>query len=92
VTTSGDGKLRLWDLATGDLIGTPLPGGATFGWGTSCPDGKHAISVFGDGTGVVWDRDPIAWEDAAYRVAHRDLTRSEWRELLPGRGYPRVCS
>ena len=32
VTTSGDGKLRLWDLATGRLVGSPLPGSTTGGW------------------------------------------------------------
>ena len=64
MTTSGDGKLRLWDIASGKLIGSPLPGATTGGWGTSFPDGKHAISVFADGTGVVWNVDPAAWEDA----------------------------
>jgi WD40 repeat protein len=56
VTTSGDGKLRLWDVTSGHLIGAPLPGANTCCWGTSFPDGKHAISVFGDGTGVIWSR------------------------------------
>ncbi len=92
VTTSGDGKLRLWDLASGRLVGSPLPGANTGGWATSFPDGKHTISVFADGTGVVWNIDPAAWRDQACRVAHRNLTRAEWRDFLPQRRYRLVCS
>jgi WD40 repeat protein/DNA-binding SARP family transcriptional activator len=91
VTTSRDGKLRLWDIASGHLIGTPLPGAGTGGWGTSFPDGRRAISVFSDGTGVIWNLDPAAWQAHACRLAHRQLTRAEWHELLPERGYRRVC-
>jgi WD40 repeat protein/DNA-binding SARP family transcriptional activator len=91
VTTSSDGKLRLWDLASGKLVGAPLPGADTGGWGTFFPDGKRVIAVFGSGTGVVWNVDPVAWETQACRAAHRNLTRSEWRDFLPQRGYRHVC-
>jgi WD40 repeat protein len=91
VTTSGDGKLRLWDVASGRLLGSPLPGADTGGWGDSFPDGKHAISVFYDGTGVIWNVDPAAWKDNACRIAHRNLTRAEWHDLLPQRAYRAVC-
>jgi WD40 repeat protein/DNA-binding SARP family transcriptional activator len=91
VTTSGDGKLRLWDVTSGHLIGAPLPGANTGGWGTSFPDGKHAISVFGDGTGVIWNLDPAAWRAQACRIANGNLTRAEWNDVLPGRAYGRVC-
>ena len=91
VTTSGDGKLRLWDVASGRLVGSPLPGSDTGGWGDSFPDGRHAISVFYDGTGVIWNLDPVAWKDKACRIAHRDLTRAEWHDLLPQRAYRAVC-
>ena len=49
------------------------------------------IAVFGSGTGVVWNVDPAAWRRQACRIAHRNLTRSEWRDLLPRRGYRDVC-
>ena len=90
-TTSGDGQIRLWDLASGKLIGAPLPGADAAGSGTFFPDGKHVIAVFGSGTGVVWNVDPAAWRRQACRIAHRNLTRSEWRDLLPRRGYRDVC-
>jgi WD40 repeat protein len=92
VTTSGDGNLRLWDIASGRLLGSPLPGAETGGWGDAFPDGKHAISVFYDGTGVIWNLDPVAWKDKACRIAHRNLTRAEWHDLLPQRAYRPVCS
>jgi WD40 repeat protein/DNA-binding SARP family transcriptional activator len=91
VTTSTDGKFRLWDLASRKLIGAPLPGADTGGWGTFFPDGRHVIAVFGSGTGVVWNVDPTAWRVKACRVANRNLTRPEWRDFLPERGYRPVC-
>ena len=92
VSTSSDGKLRLWDLASGKLIGAPLPGADTGGWGTFLPNGKQVIAVFGSGTGVVWNVDPVAWKTQACRIAHRNLTRSEWHDFLPQRGYRAVCA
>jgi WD40 repeat protein len=91
VTTSADGKLRLWDIASGKLVGAPLPGAATGGWGTFFPDGKSVIAVFPSGAGVVWNVDPTAWKTAACRIAHRQLTRSEWHDFLPERGFRTVC-
>jgi WD40 repeat protein len=90
-STSPDGKIRLWDLASGKLIGSPLPGGDGSGWGTFFPDGKHVISTFADGTGVIWNVDPAAWAAQACTVAHRNLTRAEWRDFLPQRSFRAVC-
>jgi WD40 repeat protein/DNA-binding SARP family transcriptional activator len=90
-STSPDGKIRLWDLTSGKLIGSPLPGGGGSGWGTFFPDGKHVITTFEDGTGVIWNVDPAAWAAQACSVAHRNLTRAEWRDFLPGRSYRAAC-
>jgi WD40 repeat protein len=92
MTTSTDGKLRLWNLASGKLVGAPLPGADTGGWGTFFPDGRRVIAVFDSGVGVVWNVDPNAWKAQACAIAHRNLTRAEWRDLLPQRSYRRVCS
>jgi len=92
ITTSSDGKIRLWDLASRKLVGAPLPGADTGGWGTFFPNGKQVIAVFGSGTGVVWNIDPTVWKTHACRVAHRNLTRAEWQNFLPQRGYRSVCA
>jgi WD40 repeat protein len=91
VTTSSDGKIRLWDIASGKPIGAPLPGADSGGWGTFFPDGKRVIAVFPTGTGIVWNVDPAAWKTQACRVAHRNMTPSEWRDFLPQRSYGVVC-
>ena len=53
MTTSTDGQFRLWDLASGKLVGSPLPGADVGGWGTFFPDGKHVIAIFfGDRNGL----------------------------------------
>ena len=92
ITTSSDGKFRLWDLASGKLVGAPLLGADTGGWGTFFPDGKKVVAVFNSGTGIVWNVDPAAWKAQACRAAHRNLTRTEWRDFLPQRGYRAVCA
>jgi WD40 repeat protein len=92
MTTSSDGKFRLIDLASGTLVGAPLPGADAPGWGTFFPDGKQIIDASWAGTGVVWNIDPSAWAAQACRIAHRNLTRAEWRDFLPERPYHAVCS
>lgn len=55
------------------------------------PNGAEAIAVFDDGSGITWPLRRGDWERRACRIAGRDLTRSEWRQFLPGRSYEAVC-
>ena len=40
---------------------------------------------------IEWPLDPPTLQRFACQVAGRDLTREEWRDLLPNRPYRRVC-
>jgi WD40 repeat protein len=91
MTTSGDGNFRLIDVATGKLIGEPLPGADVGGWGTFFPNGKEIVATFWSGAGVVWNVDPAAWAEQACRIAHRNLTRAEWNDVLPQGRFDVVC-
>jgi WD40 repeat protein len=86
-------KLRLWDVATHQLIGAPLPLPASNSNGSVhyFPDGKNVLGVFTWGTGVVWSVDPSAWAAIACSIAHRNLTPSEWTAFLGHRRYRNVC-
>jgi WD40 repeat protein len=90
-SSNDDGKLRLWDVKTRKLIGAPLPGSTVGGSTAFFPDGKHVLGVFRSGTGIVWNIDPVAWKATACRIAHRELTRTEWGEFLHDRRYRNVC-
>ncbi|MDX6539141.1 MAG: hypothetical protein QOI71_751 [Gaiellales bacterium] len=92
LTVAGDGNLRLWDVKSRTLIGTPIPGSDAFGSGLFFPDGTHVISVFESGVGVIWNVDPTAWKARACKVAHRNLTRTEWRRYLADQTFRKVCA
>jgi WD40 repeat protein/DNA-binding SARP family transcriptional activator len=92
VTSAIDGQIRLWDLASRRPIGAPLPGPEnTNAVALFTPDGNHVYAVFRDGRGYRWDVRPSVWNDHACAVAGRRLSRAEWHELLPGRGYAPAC-
>jgi WD40 repeat protein/energy-coupling factor transporter ATP-binding protein EcfA2 len=105
VTTSGSRGsqvAQLWDMATLQPIGDPLPAGAfggswlKTGWGAwldASPDGKRFVT---EGVGptqgpVLWDADPADWTATACRIAGRNLTRAEWDQYFRGRPYRATC-
>jgi WD40 repeat protein len=93
-TSAFDDKVRLWDLASLRQIGPALPG-AENGSGTNAsafdPSGNYLIALHDSGTAFVWNLDPERWKQQACAVVGRSLTREEWRELLPDRGYQPAC-
>lgn len=55
------------------------------------PDGTRLIATYETGKTYRWDIRPEALVRQACRVASRRLTRAEWTEFLPGRGYDPAC-
>ena len=92
-TTSEDGTTRLWDLASGRAIGTPLPGLPDHRLGAVFVDGgTHLVSLYDNGRGYLWDVRPQSWARRACEVAGRTLTRAEWQTALPERDYAPACT
>jgi WD40 repeat protein len=90
VASAGDGTQTLWDLRARRRLGKSFPassGGEAAAHFT--PAGDVVIEYLGDG--AIWPTDARAWQRYACRVAGRDLTRAEWDDVLPDRGYQRVC-
>jgi WD40 repeat protein len=106
VTTSGSTGSQvalLWDVATLQPIGDPLPAGALGGvWAPggrgafldASPDGTRFVTwgVGGPTLGpVLWDADPADWAAAACHIAGRNLSRAEWDQYFEGRPYHATC-
>ena len=87
-----DGAVRLYDVATSEPVGSALPATANVPVAAAfLPDGRVLAGAH-DGTAGVWDVRLPAMAERACAIAGRDLTRSEWADLLPDRTYARTCS
>ena len=92
LTAGTDGLTRLWDVKARSEYGAPLPGlEGTETHAVFSPDGSHVVAVDDNGRAIDWDIRPRAWERQACSVAGRTLTKDEWAQYLPGRGYDPAC-
>jgi WD40 repeat protein len=87
---SNDGTASLWDLRSRKRLGNPLPPlpGAVPGVVFE-PSGRLLVGYVSNA--YQWPTDVGTWEQFACQVAGRNLSRAEWRDLLPNRAYQRVC-
>jgi WD40 repeat protein len=91
-TGNADGMVRLWDVASGQALGAPLPGVPNSRVvPIFTPDGTHLIAAHQNGRAYRWDIRPASLVRQACQVAGRRLTRAEWDEFLPGRKYEPAC-
>ena len=92
-TGSADGTIRLFDLRTQQPLGAPLPALPNRPVVPEfSPDGAYLFAITSAGRAYRWDVRPSSWERHACAVAGRPLTRTEWKDALPGRGYAPACS
>jgi len=91
-TGSWDGTIWLFDIATGQPLGSPLravPNLIVEPYFS--PDGAYLFAITDAGKSYRWDVRPATWSRFACMVAERSLTRTEWSDLLPGRDYAPAC-
>ena len=85
------GDATLWDIRSRKRVGDAFPvGPGEIPYVAFDPRGRLLITEPGSAT--AWPTGRPALQRFACRVAGRDLTRDEWRDLLPGRPYRRVCA
>jgi dipeptidyl aminopeptidase/acylaminoacyl peptidase len=91
LVSNQDGKGRLWDVDSGELIGQPIEGAPAVA--SAAFPGEPAGFVTADGRHVqVWRFDPPTWLDIACKAAGRNLTRAEWDQYGPrDRPYRATC-
>jgi WD40 repeat protein len=80
----------LWDVDTRKRVGSGFPG--VKGWNPGVafePSGR--LLIFQLAATIEWPTDRPTLQRFACRVAGRDLTPEEWRDLLPNRPYRHVC-
>ena len=99
VSGSYDRTVRLWDAETGETIGEPWQGHTDRVLSVAfSPDGKKVVSGSGDDPEnrwdymiLIWDVDEESWIERLCRIAGRNFTQVEWKELLGERTYEKTC-
>jgi WD40 repeat protein len=91
----GDGYVRLWNPATRQPVGVPLPAyagsvAAVHGVAFS-PDGKLLATADADGTVRTWDMPLSANPYAALCADAGPPTKADWTHYAPGEPQPSVC-
>jgi WD40 repeat protein/DNA-binding SARP family transcriptional activator len=92
LATAVDGTVRLWDIASQQAVGAPLPGLPNRNVVSFfSPDGSRLFAGYDTGRAYRWDIRPESLARHACKVAGRRLTRAEWAEFLPTRDYAPAC-
>jgi WD40 repeat protein len=91
-TSHADGAVVLWDVASQQPIGSPLPGPTeTYTTARFTPDGSRLFALHENGQAFRWEVDPAAWRRHACAVAGGGLTPEQWEEVVPEQDYIESC-
>ncbi|MFY9579581.1 MAG: hypothetical protein WAQ33_09675, partial [Gaiellaceae bacterium] len=91
------GSIVLFDVQGRQQLGEPLHGhdGSVFSVAFA-GNGMRVVSGGNDGRVLLWSVEPWAsgqaLRDRACNLVGRNLTRSEWKQYLPGKSYRRTCA
>jgi WD40 repeat protein/DNA-binding SARP family transcriptional activator len=92
-TSSADGTVQLWDVASRRTIGSPLVVQRNdFVASILSRDGSYLYALPTGTEGMRMALEPRLWRDLACGIAGRELTQREWEEVLPNRPYRKVCA
>jgi WD40 repeat protein len=87
---SEDHTVSVWDVRSRTRLGDPFgPYPGTVPEALFESGGGLLINLLSDG--IEWPMNLGAWERFACQVAGRDLTTTEWHDVLPNQPYRHVC-
>jgi WD40 repeat protein len=92
-TASGNGTLRLWDVATQPEIGAPITAGSQPVYAVAFnSSGTMLATASGDGTARRWDVSfPAGLLAAACAIAGQSFTRQQWADYAGSLPYQQIC-
>jgi WD40 repeat protein len=87
-----DGFVRLFDLGSQQPLDARLPVAAnTATTPIFVRNGAYLFAITATGRAYRWDLRPSTWDHRACEVAGRQLTRTEWSQVLPDRNHDPAC-